>query len=1134
MKKKQIDILMIEDNLADLRLISLMLEESTDLVFKVHHANRLEEALKMLETKRFDVILTDLGLPDSFGLDGLKTIKGRAGNLPVIVLTGLESEETGIEALRQHASDYLVKGQLTFNNLIRSIRYALARHEVEQELLNERRNLQTIFNTVNIGMFLIDEEGVVQRANHVIGRWIGKRLGKSPNVQIGNVLDCIQARKYPAGCGHTPHCRDCSIRRTFETVLRTGKSLHDVEAEAALAMDGQHALLHFSISVDPVVMSGKRHVVLAMNNITERKQAEEALRESEARMRTLGTATFEGIVVSENGLILEANEQAAQMFGYQLPEVIGTAITGFLKSEDQHVAKEIILKEEESTAEYACLRRDGSEFVIEVRGRMASWKGRRVRITAIRDVTEHKRIERALRWAEKRGAILSKSAAELLASDDPQKTVDAICQRTMEFLDCQVFLNFLSIPGEERLRLNAYAGISEENAKKMEWLEYGVSVCGCAARDGKRIMVEDILRTQDPRTDFIRGYGIQAYGCYPLAASEEVLGTISFGTNQRDRFSEDEIAMMQATADIVAVAIQRKYAEETLKMERSNLETLLETIPVGVALVDEKGGNVKSNKMFGEIWGNPQPEIKNIYDYKKYKSWWEDTGKVILPGEWASDRAIQSGQPVLDQVMRIERFDGTSAFISHSAAPLFNLEGKISGSVVAAIDITKRKRVEEEILKLNRILKAMSSSSQAMARIADEKDYLNEVCRIIVEECGYAMVWLGYIGLDENKMVRSAAYGGAGKSYIEKLDITWANTERGCGPTGTAIRTGKPQVCQDMKIDPNFELWREMALEHGYRSSLVLPLNGDDGIIGALNIYAKEPNAFSAEEINLLTGLANDLVYGVIAIRLRMQRKEAEKILRRDKETFEKLVHERTKELLDIQIKLAQSKRLSDIGTLAATVAHELRTPLGVIRIGAYNMKRKSSDPGLLKHIDHIEAKVVEADKIINNLLLYSRIKTPCLENVFLYDLLNECVREAKESLKERPIRISTQFTCLQGESMRLDPFQMKEVFHNILTNAVDALAGHKKGEIKIHAARRESQGEIAIAFGDNGAGIHKSDLKKIHEPFFTTKSKGTGLGLTVCFQIIENHHGRIEVVSQQGRGAVFTVFLPIQEAVGA
>ena len=121
------------------------------------------------------------------------------------------------------------------------------------------------------------------------------------------------------------------------------------------------------------------------------------------------------------------------------------------------------------------------------------------------------------------------------------------------------------------------------------------------------------------------------------------------------------------------------------------------------------------------------------------------------------------------------------------------------------------------------------------------------------------------------------------KGYIDALRVTWdENSKSGRGPTGTVIRTGKPYVCKNMQIDPNFEPWRPEALKRGYTASLVLPLTSFEGeTFGALNIYSKESDPFTDEEVKLLTELANDFSYGIEMLRLRKKREQDEETLRK-------------------------------------------------------------------------------------------------------------------------------------------------------------------------------------------------------------------------------------------------------------
>jgi len=199
------------------------------------------------------------------------------------------------------------------------------------------------------------------------------------------------------------------------------------------------------------------------------------------------------------------------------------------------------------------------------------------------------------------------------------------------------------------------------------------------------------------------------------------------------------------------------------------------------------------------------------------------------------------------------------------------------------------KMVEERTKDLRRVsqaLRALSGCNEAMFRATDEPQLLHEVCQIIVEVGGYCLAWVGFAEEDVRKTVRPVAYAGYGKEYINTANITWADTERGRGPAGTAIRTGKPCICKDILADPAYAPWRDDAIKHGYASSIALPLIANGKTFGILNIYAAEPDAFDVDEVDMLKRLAGDLEYGIAAIRIRAERKKAEQAIKESEHRF--------------------------------------------------------------------------------------------------------------------------------------------------------------------------------------------------------------------------------------------------------
>jgi len=273
--------------------------------------------------------------------------------------------------------------------------------------------------------------------------------------------------------------------------------------------------------------------------------------------------------------------------------------------------------------------------------------------------------------------------------------------------------------------------------------------------------------------------------------------------------------------------------------------------------------------------------------------------------------------------------------------------------------------------------------------------------------------------------------------------------------------------------------------------------------------------------LELISVLANFSAVRIYALDI-TERKKLEEKLKRYNEGLEELIKERTGQLLDTQNEMERARRLSDIGTLAATVAHELRNPLAAIGMAAYNIKKKANNPDIESHLMNINKKVAESDQIIGNLLFYSRLKPPNYERINIAKILEECSEVIEK--KERKPFIVKHLDGISNDIIDADPVQIKEVFYNVLNNAYDAVP-HKDGEIKITA--KSDNGSVLISFEDNGSGIEKDIIGKIFDPFFTTKSKGTGLGLAVCRQIVTMHGGQIEAKHRPGKGANIFLRLP-------
>ena len=248
-------------------------------------------------------------------------------------------------------------------------------------------------------------------------------------------------------------------------------------------------------------------------------------------------------------------------------------------------------------------------------------------------------------------------------------------------------------------------------------------------------------------------------------------------------------------------------------------------------------------------------------------------------------------------------------------------------------------------------------------------------------------------------------------------------------------------------------------------------------------------------------------------------------------------LNENLTKLREAQDEALRKGKMAHLGNLTATVAHELRNPLSVVRTSAFLLGRKLKDRelGVDPQLQRINNGIIRCDNIITQLLDFSRSQAVKTQAVVLDDWLEKLVQTEAQRLPEA-LGIECNFG-LGDMQVNIEPGRFERAIINLLSNASEALVGkgddpkaHYSSNPLVTISTRAADRGVEITVADNGPGITAANLAKIREPLFTTKSFGTGLGIPAVEQILEQHGGRLDITSIEGMGASFTIWLPMRQ----
>ncbi len=410
---RAVRLLLVEDDAADARLVRDMLAVVTTARYSVTHVERLSEAQAALAREPVDVVLLDLGLADSSGLQSLVGLRAWTLAVPVIVLTGSDDESAGPSALHLGAEDFIRKHELQPALISRAIEYAIDRHVVRGELRDSGARLTGILNSVSDGIISIDDQLRVILVNPAAEQMFGRPAAEL----VGRPLDAL----LPRGV------RDLHPAYIAE-FARTGVTRRPMHYGTVTGVRADGALFPVEASISQVVVNGRPIFTAILRDVTERRRMEQSLQESEATNRVLFQSLADGVFVAQEACFAFANQALSTMLGYEAAEFLGIPFQRVVAPEflemwmDRYTKRIGEGPEPSGHYEVQFLRKDGERLWLELRATRFRWLGRPAVLGILRDISERHAADERLRQSEERFRQVMESVSEVVWLTDIAKS----------------------------------------------------------------------------------------------------------------------------------------------------------------------------------------------------------------------------------------------------------------------------------------------------------------------------------------------------------------------------------------------------------------------------------------------------------------------------------------------------------------------------------------------------------------------------------------------------------------------------------------------------------------------------------------------------------------------------------------
>lgn len=939
------------------------------------------------------------------------------------------------------------------------------------------------------------------------------------------------------------------IRRrssTTECILLTGHATQDLAIEAVNR--GAYSFLQKPLEMD--------QLLLFIRNAVEKQRMERALRCSEQRYRTLFDYASDAIFVHDvDGKFLDVNQIACDQLAYGR-ETLMRLMFGDIISPEECRQMSARLEELQDTGHIifntALIRSDGSDFPVEISSRLIEYGHSPAILSIARDITVRIKSQRALQKAHDQQAALYAVTAAASKFLDPQELLPKVLDVVIDIPSINADSGWIVLPGEmtgEELSIGAVRNMPEDclNAETVDAL----SRCQfhTALLDGKDPPPEPVLLKNCPAipSDVLTKVDLDSVISFPLKVSERVLGILNLGWRQPHPFTEEDQELLMSIGRQVGLALRNAQLYQTaLQVDRlrtinaiaaaasSSLEldvvlrNVIEMTCEAIKARDgaileielETGDLVFMSASHEDLLGQRIPAGKSV------AGWVAENRQVTYANDVSADSRWYAG------------FDNSVDLDIDSllCAPLI-----FHDQLIGVIEIINKRQgcFSEEDANLLEAVASIASVALENARLyTSTRDRAEEL--LLLNEIGLALTrTLDYNALVDNALARVQRlfqaehvsllqpdpYTGelvfikalTGKDPID-IDVC---LEPGEGFAGWALEHRQAVLVDNARNDQRFSTRVDKQTGMQTCSLMAVPLLTAESEIGVIEVVSERAAAYTNEDLRTLQSLASTLAVALDNARLYNDLKEL--LLERER----------------AQAHLIQSEKMAALGRLAASVAHEINNPLqaiqGCLTLFGEEMAGAQRQDKMRRYLETVNEEIGRIAVIVRRMRDFYRPAEEGYHPTDVAEVFESVLGLAAKQLQHSHVSVETTWN---GNSpiIEANPGHLKQVFLNLVLNAIDAMPEGGKLSVAVTPDSLQRNHEqiarraVKIEVSDTGKGMSPETIDQIYEPFFTTKAKGTGLGLYISYGIIQSLHGTIDVASQLDHGTTFTIRLPVEQ----